>query len=176
MNGQERRSEIRKLLESAPEKIRAMDLAKRFSVSRQIIVGDVALLKAEGVPVVSTPRGYYLKREGVEPSGYREILVCCHDRAHTGEELSLIVSLGGIVHNVSVEHEVYGMLTGNLEIETAEDVRAFIQKMEGDRFVLLSALSGGIHSHLIETKDRPHMEKIKGTLGKAGFLYKKEEP
>ena len=60
MNGQERRREIRELLESSAAKIRGSDLAKRFSVSRQVIVGDVALLKAEGVPVVSTPRGYIL--------------------------------------------------------------------------------------------------------------------
>lgn len=174
MNGQERRSEIQKILESAADKIRGTDLAIRLSVSRQVIVEDIALLKAEGVPVVSTPRGYYLKREA--PSGYRETLVCCHDRAHTEEELTLIVSLGGIVHNVSVEHEVYGMLTGNLEIGTMEDVHLFAREMEKTRFVLLSALSGGIHSHLIETKDKAYMEAIKEALRKAGFLYRREEP
>lgn len=60
MNGQERRREIRELLESSAAKIRGSDLAKRFSVSRQVIVGDVALLKAEG-----GARGFYAS--GVYP-------------------------------------------------------------------------------------------------------------
>ena len=176
MNGQERRREIRELLESSAAKIRGSDLAKRFSVSRQVIVGDVALLKAEGVPVVSTPRGYILTREGEKPCGYLETLVCCHDRAHTEEELTIMVSLGALVHNVSVEHEVYGTLTGSLEIGTLEEVRDFIRAMRGGHSPLLSTLSGGIHSHLVETKDREHMEQVKEALGKAGFLYHKEEP
>ena len=171
MNGQERRREIRELLESSAAKIRGSDLAKRFSVSRQVIVGDVALLKAEGVPVVSTPRGYILKREGEKPCGYRETLVCCHDRARTGEELALIISAGGMIHDVSVEHEVYGTLTAGLEIRSLEDMNAYLKKMKTKNAPLLSSISGGIHSHLVETKGKEDMDRVEEILRKAGFLY-----
>ena len=128
MNGEERREKIAHILKEKQGKVRGSELACQMHVSRQIIVGDMALLKARGLPVVSTPRGYYLTEQ--EGKGYRKTLVCCHDRSHTAEELEMIISAGGMVHNVSVEHEVYGTLTAGLEIRNREDIRAFIERMK----------------------------------------------
>ena len=83
MNGEERREKIAYILKEKQGKVRGSELARQMHVSRQIIVGDMALLKAQGLPVVSTPRGYYLTEQ--EGKGYRKTLVCCHDRSHTAE-------------------------------------------------------------------------------------------
>lgn len=56
MDAQERRLRVLDILKEG-ERVRGTELAKALGVSRQIIVGDVALLKAGGVPVISTPRG-----------------------------------------------------------------------------------------------------------------------
>lgn len=169
MNGEERREKIAHILKEKQGKVRGSELARQMHVSRQIIVGDMALLKAQGLPVVSTPRGYYLTKQ--EGKGYRKTLVCCHDRRHTAAELEMIISAGGMVHNVSVEHEVYGTLTAGLEIRNREDIRAFIERMKTKNAPLLSSMSGGIHSHLVETKEKEDMDRVEESLRKAGFLY-----
>jgi len=60
MEAQERREKIARRLEQADGPVSATALAKEFSVSRQIIVGDVALLRAAGLDIAATPRGYIL--------------------------------------------------------------------------------------------------------------------
>lgn len=54
---QARRQAVAQALEEAVEPVSAAALAERFSVSRQIIVGDVALLRAGGTDILATPRG-----------------------------------------------------------------------------------------------------------------------
>ena len=56
MSGEERRKQIIEKLGEQP--VSAGKLAEAFGVSRQVIVQDVALLRAEGEPVLSTSRGY----------------------------------------------------------------------------------------------------------------------
>ncbi|MFA5473895.1 MAG: HTH domain-containing protein, partial [Aminobacteriaceae bacterium] len=53
----------RKITEKLTEKggpLKGGDLAVQFGVSRQVIVQDMAVLRAEGLQVVATPRGYML--------------------------------------------------------------------------------------------------------------------
>ncbi|MCD4925003.1 helix-turn-helix domain-containing protein, partial [Enterococcus faecalis] len=54
MDGEIRRREIVKRLRETEKPISATRFAKAFDVSRQIIVGDVALLRATGVEIVAT--------------------------------------------------------------------------------------------------------------------------
>ena len=62
MNAAERRGHILDYLRAAEGPLSATALAQKLSVSRQIIVGDVALLRAAGEAVTATPRGYVLDR------------------------------------------------------------------------------------------------------------------
>ena len=80
MAAQERREKLKELLQNAPGPLSASGLAKQLGVSRQIVVGDVALLRAGGCDIRSTPRGYVSSTGTVQ--GCREIVACCH----TGEE------------------------------------------------------------------------------------------
>ena len=53
MNAAERRTKIIELLAASDRPMSATALAARCGVSRQIIVGDVALLRAGGVAVMA---------------------------------------------------------------------------------------------------------------------------
>lgn len=103
MDNTRRRAYIKEKLQQADHRLRGMDLAKECGVSRQVIVGDMALLRAEGMDIISTPRGYYLKKE---KKACLRILVCRHDREGTGKELTAIVRAGGIhTHLVETKTE-----------------------------------------------------------------------
>ena len=80
MAAQERREKLKELLQNAPGPLSASGLAKQLGVSRQIVVGDVALLRAGGCDIRSTPRGYVSSADTMQ--GCREMVACCH----TGEE------------------------------------------------------------------------------------------
>ena len=57
MTAAQRRSAIYAQLTQASAPVSATTFAQRFSVSRQVIVGDIALLRAEGHSITATPRG-----------------------------------------------------------------------------------------------------------------------
>ena len=55
MHAKERREAILSRLEQACDPVSATALAGALSVSRQVIVGDIALLRASGAPIAATP-------------------------------------------------------------------------------------------------------------------------
>ncbi len=60
MNGRERRDELLRRVRTEENPVTGTDLAQALGVSRQIIVQDVAVLRAAGEDIISTPRGYML--------------------------------------------------------------------------------------------------------------------
>ena len=103
MNAATRRQQILELLRQTSQPLSATAIASRFSVSRQIIVGDIALLRAAGEAITATPRGYLLERPGGQP--YVETrIVCEHGDDRLAEELYTVVDLGGALIDVTVEH------------------------------------------------------------------------
>ena len=75
MNAAQRRESILKRLSGAEAPVSASALAALLGVSRQIVVGDVALLRAGGAQIDATPRGYQLHPA---EKGYTAILACVH--------------------------------------------------------------------------------------------------
>ena len=61
----ERKVELLKLLKNAPKPLNGQSLAEHFHVTRQIIVQDIALLRADGATILSTNRGYVYKEQEV---------------------------------------------------------------------------------------------------------------
>jgi transcriptional regulator of NAD metabolism len=160
MNAADRRKQIQNRLEQAQGPVSATVLATTLSVSRQVIVGDIALLRASGAPIEATPRGYVLTR----PSGVVGYVVTCHSDADMERELNLLVDLGCVVEDVSVEHPVYGQLTGRLQLTCRADVAAFIEKVADSAALPLSALTEGIHTHGLRCPDRQTLEKARVML------------
>ena len=168
MNNQMRREKLYEILENADRPITGIELSKALDVTRQIIVGDIALLRASGTPVISTPRGYQL--HAFHKHGCQESFLCKHGPELVEAELDAIVDNGGIVHNVVVEHEVYGFMEGELNLKSRRDVQLYIQRMKKTKAPLLSSMSNGVHTHLVETETEEEMEAIHKALEKLGVL------
>ena len=64
MTGVERREKLLSMLAKSKEPIAGAEMAKQLSVSRQVIVQDIALLRAADNNIVSTNRGYVLLKPG----------------------------------------------------------------------------------------------------------------
>ena len=60
MNGYERRMNIIEYLQNSDKAVSGKDLASLYHVSRQVIVQDIALLRAKDYDIVSTNHGYIL--------------------------------------------------------------------------------------------------------------------
>lgn len=165
----DRREAILKQIRNSKKPISASTLAKKYGVSRQIVVGDVALLRASQHPIAASPKGYIF--EGINiPNEY--VVACQHDRDHTREELDIIVDCGGKVKNVIVSHPVYGELIGKLDIESRLDVDEFLDKCNKTKAKNLSEISDGVHLHTIICKNEQVFKVIQEKLKDAGFLYK----
>lgn len=174
MKAQERRAHILHDLKLAQEPVTAVQLAQKYDVSRQVIVGDIALLRAANHEILATNQGYLMNIPvtPVQTSVYRGKLVCQHCREETERELKLIVDLGGRVEDVQVDHPVYGILKASLKIDNYEDIRNFIAQMEAFQGEMLSSLTQGIHIHTIITENLEDFLAIKEALQKADILYK----
>ena len=146
MQAESRRQNIIRMLTGSTGPVSAGKLAGMFGVSRQIIVGDIALLRASGVDITATPRGYVLSK-GSEGIIHR--IPCRHRPEEMKEELQILVDNGCLVRDVIVEHPVYGQLVGQLDIATRYDVDEFISKVMRSDAAPLSDLTGGIHLHTI---------------------------
>ena len=169
MNAAQRRERILEELKVAEGPLSASALAQRLSVSRQIIVGDVALLRAAGEGITATPRGYVL--DAPRP-GMVATVACAHSGADMERELTLMVDQGCTVENVIVEHPVYGQLTGPLELSSRYDVAEFIRRVKECEAQPLSALTDGVHLHRLRCPDEGALERVRVALDGAGFLVK----
>ena len=143
MNAAKRREKILQQLHGASAPISASALAAKLGVSRQIVVGDVALLRAGGAEIEATPRGYQFHPT---PGGYTGILACVHRTAdEMRTELYTVVDQGGVVVDVAVENPLYGELRGNLNLASRYDVDTFITQAANTPECLLSRMTGGVH-------------------------------
>ena len=167
MEASTRRSAILRALTAADSPISASALAAQFSVSRQIIVGDVALLRAAGEAISATPRGYVLVRS---VQGIERTVACRHDLAGTREELYILVDNGCSVLDVVVEHAVYGQLVGQLQLSSRYDVDQFMDRLGQEGNKPLSTLTEGIHLHTLRCPDEAAYERAREALRAAGYL------
>ena len=166
MTAEQRRSRISARLHEAHQPISATALARELGVSRQIIVGDVALLRAAGQAITATARGYVIPDAG--ETGLPRQVACRHDGAGTRDELNAMVDCGCTVVDVIVDHPVYGQLSAPLHLRSRLDVEQFMARMEGA--APLSQLTDGIHLHSLSCPDEVSYEHLKARLRELGFL------
>lgn len=166
MNVTDRRMSILRILERKNTPVTASELAAEFHVSRQVIVQDIAVIRAQTPDIVSTCRGYTIQQRG---ECTREIKVR-HDAEDTARELKLIVDCGGRVKNVSIRHRVYGRITAPMDIGSRQDIEEFLALMQDGKSTLLSSATGGYHYHLIEAASVERLDLIEQKLEQAGLL------
>ena len=167
MEAASRRQAILDQLRTADRPVSASALAAGLNVSRQIIVGDIALLRAGGAEISATPRGYVLPRA---TDGITRTIACRHTLAQTGQELDILVDNGCTVLDVIVEHPVYGQLTGQLQISSRYDVEQFLARVRDSDAVPLSMLTGGLHLHTLRCPNEDAYTRACAALKAAGLL------
>lgn len=159
MTSDERRNNIEIVLRSNSDPMSATALAKKFSVSRQVIVGDIALMRAAGLKISATPRGYVINSE-IEKSESVYTIACCHDEKNMAAELYAVVDNGGTLLDVTVEHPIYGQIVGQLCISSRYDADLFLEKVKNNQAQPLMRLTGGIHLHTIKCNDEETYNRI----------------
>lgn len=167
MRAEERRAAILEILRGTGKPVSATTLAGRFSVSRQIIVGDIALLRAAGANISATPRGYVILGE---TSGIVRRVACQHGAAGMEAELNAVVDQGCTVVDVIVEHPVYGQLTGSLQLSSRYDVQQFLRRCAASDAQPLSLLTEGIHLHTLACPDQAAFDRVQAALREMGIL------
>ncbi|MDT2827845.1 MAG: transcription repressor NadR [Enterococcus viikkiensis] len=168
IEGEQRKAQILAALQQADKPISATSFAKKFGVSRQIVVGDVALLRASGENIIATARGYLLERETEKLISK---IAVQHERSQAETELRTIIDQGGEVIDVIVEHPLYGELIGGLHLTTQKDVDRFLNQAQKNQAAFLSELTDGIHLHTIAYDSLEDLAKIKQALSEKGILY-----
>lgn len=172
MGTNKRRNEVIKLLSEADKPLSASYIAEKLSVSRQVIVSDVSILRAGGKEITATPRGYVLEREkkagGKFP--FEGLVACRHNTKQLKEELYTVVDYGGTVIDVTVEHPMYGQLSGFLNINSRFEADLFYENASNDGARLLSTLTDGVHLHRIGCDDVEIFNLIKEELKKRNIL------
>ncbi len=173
MKTSERRTRLLSLLQKSDTPLRAADLAERFGVTRQVIVSDVALLRANGENITATPRGYLTERP--PSSGIPVSIVCRHAKEQTLAEFYAVVDNGGAVDDVIVEHPLYGQLSARLNISSRYDADEFVRQAKSCGASQLCDLTGGLHLHTLRVPDHAAYLRIIAALRTADILAEDAE-
>lgn len=168
MNSEARRKKIEELLRSGENPVKGNTLAEEMGVTRQVIVKDIAILRAAGEKIISTPEGYMIQKD--QQRYFRKVFAVVHSSDDIEDELSTIVKFGGIIEDVIVEHEIYGEIRGMMMLKTLYDVQKFIEKIKSSKSEPLMALTGGIHLHTVMAESVEILDKIEDELRGKKYL------
>lgn len=171
MSGEERRGKIIQALKNSDKAVSATTLAKEFDVSRQVIVQDVALLRANGKNIFSTNRGYLIQ----EDEETTRVFKVQHEDDGVEKELTTIVDLGGTVEDVFVYHKVYGVLRAEMNIKSRMDIRNYMEEIRSGKSSLLKNVTSGYHYHTVRAERVEILDMIQEELQKKGLLAKLQD-
>jgi len=165
-----RRQQILHLLESQQKPVTGTILARLFRVSRQVIVQDIALLRAENKNILSTNKGYVLFQAPKKEALQRRVFRVNHSTEQMEDELNCIVDNGGHVLDVGIYHDVYGQIVADLIINSRADVDDFIGKIGQSLNKPLKELTGNVHYHTVEASSVEVLNRIEEKLREKGYL------
>ena len=171
MGGQERREQILKILKNSDKPVAGTELAKQLQVSRQVIVQDMALIRANGVEILSTNRGYVIDEERTASRVFKVI----HTDGQVEEELNLFVDHAGKVEDVFVFHKVYGVIKASMNIKSRRDVKNYMEGISTGKSTNLKNLTSDYHYHTITADDEQTLDMIQEELRQRGFLAKLQD-
>lgn len=168
MNSTQRREQILKILKSSEKAVSGKELATLLNVSRQAIVQDIALLRANGEDIYSTNLGYVCPKADKASRVFK----VCHTDEQVVDELRLIVDCGGVISDVFVYHKVYGIIRADLDIRSRVDIDNFIEELESGRSSLLKNITSDFHYHTVYAQSEGALDVIQKKLDENGFLAK----
>jgi transcriptional regulator of NAD metabolism len=168
MTGNERREKLIQIIRDGNKPISGGELAKMLGVSRQVIVQDIALLRASDFDIISTTKGYMLYQ--TEDKKIKRVFMVKHSTKDIEDELCTIVDNGGKILDVHVVHEIYGQIVTELIIRNRSDVYDFVEKVRTKKIVPLKELTAGTHHHTIEADSEETLNRIEEALRKKNYL------
>lgn len=166
MDGNDRRKNIIEILDKSDRPVSAGKLANAFHVSRQVIVQDIALLRASGSRIISTARGYVEEKQ----DKFRRVFKVRHTPEQAEQELNMIVDCGGRVIDIFVYHRVYGVIRADLNIKTRLDVQKYLRDISSGKSSPLSNVTAGYHYHTVAADSEEQLDIIQQKLSEMGFL------
>lgn len=168
MDSKKRRACIKEILQKSDEPQKGHILAEKMGVTRQIVVKDIAILRAEGKDIIATPDGYLIPK--AEKNLVRAVIAVSHRTDEIEDELETIVKFGGKVQDVIVEHPLYGEIKGMLMIKNLYDIENFMNKIKKYKAEPLLILTGGVHLHTIVAENDSIIKKIKNELKEKKYI------
>lgn len=166
MDTTKRKEEILKILAQSGKPVSGKELAQKLNVSRQVIVKDIALLRAQGNTIYSTNLGYLSPRQDKASRVFKT----SHTDNEVVDELRLIVDCGGLVKDVFVYHKVYGVLRADLNIKSRADIDKFMEELNSGKSSLLKNITSSYHYHTVLAESEEILDNIQEKLKEAGFL------
>ena len=166
MTGSERREDIISQIQNSTTAVSGKKLASAYDVSRQVIVQDIALIRAMGYDIISTNRGYILNA----PKSISRVFKVRHTDEQLEEELCVIVDNGGCMDNVMINHRVYGHMEANLQINSRRKIKEFIDDIHSGKSSPLKNITSGYHYHKVSADSVETLDMIEEELEKKGFL------
>ena len=170
MTGEARREQIKQMLVEARQPLTGTALARALHVSRQIIVQDIALMRAEHLPILSTNKGYTLGPDAVRTQQPKRVFFVRHTTDRVLEEFMAVIDLGGRILDVSVEHDLYGPIRADLLIENAQDAADFAARLESCPDNPLKVLTDDRHFHTVTAPSEKLLDLIEGEFRSKGYL------
>lgn len=172
MLSEKRRQKILETLKAEGQTITGGELAKAFEVSRQVIVQDIAVLRAQGYDILATANGYMLPKQQ-QTDRYIKAIVCRHmGYREMEEELTIMVDMGAKILDVVVDHPVYGKISRSLMVCSRVDVQDFMKKVKKQKAEPLSSLTGGEHIHHLELPGERAYQLMVEALKRKGFFLR----
>lgn len=169
MEAAKRREAILYTLSHTQIPISGTELAKQFSVSRQVIVQDIALLRAVNKNILSTTKGYILYCQ--EKQKVNRCFLVRHTTEQIEDELNTIIDCGGKILDVIISHEIYGQISADLMIASRQDVIEFVSKIQLKDTLPLKELTKDIHLHTVEADNEMILDKIEQALKEKKYLF-----
>ena len=166
MHGSERREQIIRQIQESKAPVSGTKLASLYSVSRQVIVQDIALIRAAGYEIISTNSGYILN----QPKTVCRIFKVQHTDEQLEEELNTIVDLGGCVDNVMIHHRFYGKMEAELALSSRRKVGAFMEDIRSGKSSPLKNITSNYHYHKVSADSEETLDLIEQELREKGFL------
>jgi len=168
MSSKSRRDKIRELFINNKEPLKGQVLAEMFNVTRQVIVKDIAIIRAEGLNIIATPEGYITPTDN--SNALRRVIAVSHSKNHMEDELKTIIKYGATIEDVIVEHPLYGEIKAMLMIKNLFDLESFVEKFQDYAAEPLSSITNGVHLHTISCDSEDILNKIINELSIKGYL------
>ena len=166
MIGEKRREAIIDILLHSDKPLNGTDLAKKLDVSRQVIVTDIALIRANGTDITSTNRGYIISGS----TKMRRVYKVVHSDEDVATEMNAIVDLGGCIEDVFIYHKVYGKVQAPMDIKNRRDVKKYLENIKEGKSSYLKNAASGYHYHTISADSVEALDDILEELKSLGFL------